>query len=570
MRDRAEQQRLDVLRSFDVLDTPAESDFDELTALAAELCGTRISLVSLIDADRQWFKSRHGVAVCETSLDESFCVHALESEDVLVIPDARLDARVSEYRCVREDPYFRFYAGAPLVADGEILGTLCVADSEARDLRSAQRRQLRVLAAQVVAQLLIRRQAAKLAKTIEEMHSTKRMLDGVLKHTDVLIYAKDVHGRYVMVNPAVQQATGTTVDMIGRTDHDLFAPDIVEEYRRNDSRIMTSGERQIFTEHVVGPDGQYRTYKSTKFPVYDDAGVIIGTAGLSTDVSELEAARAAHEESETRLRTLVEHSPVAIVVIDQDGGLAYVNPAAVILCGATSDSGLQGRRALDLVVPEDRRSIAALLGSVLRAEPDAKTGRARIRRGDDDITVEVTVSRINYSGKPALQAEVRDITADLSDREHLENIANTDALTEMLNRRAWTSRVTSMRADSQPGLVLAMIDIDRFKAYNDSHGHLAGDDLLRQIADVLRTSARRSDVLARWGGEEFVVALSGIDTSESVDILEHIRCAMPAAQTCSIGYTAWADDEDLNACIARADEALYAAKRAGRNRIVGL
>src|SRR4051812_31251014 len=127
-RGAAECRRLEALRSFAVLDTPSETDFDDLTTLAAELCGTRVALISLVDADRQWFKSRHGLDACETPREESFCVHALESHDVLVIPDARLDPRVAEYRCVREAPYFRFYAGAPLIAaDGEILGTLCVA-----------------------------------------------------------------------------------------------------------------------------------------------------------------------------------------------------------------------------------------------------------------------------------------------------------------------------------------------------------------------------------------------------------------------------------------------------------
>ncbi|PRC46217.1 sensor domain-containing diguanylate cyclase, partial [Mycobacterium sp. ITM-2017-0098] len=305
----------------------------------------------------------------ETPREESFCVHALESHDILVIPDARLDPRVADYRCVREAPYFRFYAGAPLIAaDGEVLGTLCVADTAPRNLSAIQRKQLAVLAAQVMAQLEIRRQAAQLANTVQDMRDTKRMFDGVLKHTDVLIYAKDVAGRFVMVNPAVQDAARIAEDMVGRSDYDFFDHDLADEYRRNDQRIMASGQRQVFTERIVHSDGSHRTYQSTKFPVYDEVGNVIGIAGVSTDVTELEAERAAHEEAEGRLRTLVEQSPVAIIVISQTGVLTYVNPAAVTLCGATDKTELQGRRAVDLTAADERENIAALIDSVLDGE----------------------------------------------------------------------------------------------------------------------------------------------------------------------------------------------------------
>lgn len=572
----SEERRLRTLHSYAVLDTPAEPAFDDLTELAAELCAAPTALISLVDAERQWFKSRRGIDAQETPRGESFCVHALGSHDVLVIPDASLDPRVADYQCVREEPRYRFYAGAPLVAaDGAVLGTLCVVDTKPRDLASAQRRYLAVLAAQVVAQLEIRRQAAELITVVREMSETKRMLDGVLRHTDVLIYAKDLAGRYVMVNPAIQQATRVTEDMIGRTDHDLFAREIADEYRRNDRRIMTAGQRQVFTERIVHEDGTHRSYQSTKFPVYDDAGVIIGMAGVSTDVTDLETSRAAHEDAEIRLRTVVEQSPVAISVIAETGVLVYVNPAAVALCGAAHSSELHGRHALDLVVSDQRESIAALITSVLAGEPTTKSGRTQLLRVDNRIVqVEFTISRIQYSGVPALQAEVRDITADLSDRENLEHAANTDALTHLLNRRAWALRVQAIVGDRsaarRPGvLVIAMIDIDHFKIYNDTYGHPAGDDLLLHIAQVFQANIRPDDVLARWGGEEFVVALPCPTAADALGILDRLNAAMPTPQTCSIGYAEWTERDDLDACIGRADKALYAAKNAGRNCIIG-
>ncbi|MFI2841849.1 diguanylate cyclase domain-containing protein [Mycolicibacterium sp. PDY-3] len=572
----SEERRLRTLHSYAVLDTPAEPAFDDLTELAAELCAAPTALISLVDSDRQWFKSRRGIDAQETPRGESFCVHALASHEVLVIPDASRDPRVADYLCVREEPHYRFYAGAPLIAaDGAVLGTLCVVDTKPRDLEATQRRHLAVLAAQVIAQLEIRRQAAALAAVVREMSETKRMLDGVLRHTDVLIYAKDLAGRYVMVNPAIVQATRVTEDMIGRTDHDLFARELADEYRRNDRRIMAAGQRQVFTERIVHEDGTHRSYQSTKFPVYDDAGVVIGMAGVSTDVTDLETARAAHEDAEMRLRTVVEQSPVAISVIAESGVLVYVNPAAVALCGAVRNSDLHGKLALDLVVSDQRDGIAALIASVLAGEPTTKSGRTQLLRLDNRmVPVEFTISRIQYSGVPALQAEVRDITADLSDREHLELAANTDALTQLLNRRAWTLRVQAIvdarSAASQSGvLVIAMIDIDHFKVYNDTYGHPAGDDLLRHIAQVFQANVRPDDVLARWGGEEFVVALPCPTTTDALGVLDRLKTAMPTPQTCSIGYAAWTEHDDLDTCISRADKALYAAKDAGRNCIIG-
>ena len=212
----SETQRVQALKSFAVLDTPAERNFDDLTELAAELCDVPVSLVTLVDADRQWFKSRRGIDSTSTPRDESFCVHVLDSTDVVEIPDARRDARVAHYDCVRGEPGFRFYAGAPLrTADGHGLGTLCVADYEPRRLSETQRRQLIVLAAQVMAQLEVRRQAIALQAALEEARTSERMLQGVLNHTDVLIYAKDLDGKYVMVNPATTQATRVTENMIG-------------------------------------------------------------------------------------------------------------------------------------------------------------------------------------------------------------------------------------------------------------------------------------------------------------------------------------------------------------------
>lgn len=142
-----EAPRLQALRVRAMLDTPAEERFDRLTRLAQHLFGVQIALVSLIDADRQWFKSRQGLDVCETARDISFCGHAILASDLFVVPDATLDARFADNPLVLGAPHIRFYAGAPLSSsDGYRLGTLCIIDSTPRTLSDKERIMLRDMA----------------------------------------------------------------------------------------------------------------------------------------------------------------------------------------------------------------------------------------------------------------------------------------------------------------------------------------------------------------------------------------------------------------------------------------
>ncbi|GAA4934908.1 sensor domain-containing diguanylate cyclase [Actinoplanes utahensis] len=152
----------------------------------------------------------------------------------------------------------------------------------------------------------------------------------------------------------------------------------------------------------------------------------------------------------------------------------------------------------------------------------------------------------------------------------LEAMAFTDMLTALPNRRAWQETMDRMIAragqDGAP-LTVAIADLDHFKRYNDTRGHAAGDELLRQAAAAFASELRADDFLARWGGEEFVVALPATGTSPAVEVLDRLRAATPDGQTCSIGVATWNGTETVEQLLQRADEALYTAKNEGRNRI---
>ena len=173
-----EADRLAALYSLNVLDSEPEKDFDDIVSLAANICGVPMSLVSLIDTDRQWFKAGIGTDVTETARDLSFCAHTILGQDLLVVPDAREDARFAGNPAVSAPNGLRMYAGAPLItSDGFGLGALCVFDSEPRRLEAEQLQALRALARQVTSQLELRRYATALAGTTARLQELERRKD---------------------------------------------------------------------------------------------------------------------------------------------------------------------------------------------------------------------------------------------------------------------------------------------------------------------------------------------------------------------------------------------------------
>jgi GAF domain-containing protein len=175
-----DRKRLEVLWQYDVLDTVPEQVFDDLTELAASICEAPIALLTLVDEKRQWFKSKVGVSLSETSRDVSFCGHAILQRELFIVPDATRDERFARNPLVTAEPQIRFYAGAPLISpDGYALGTLCVIDQVPHTLRPDQKRALQILSRHVMTQLELRRHALELARTREERDNMRRDLHKV-------------------------------------------------------------------------------------------------------------------------------------------------------------------------------------------------------------------------------------------------------------------------------------------------------------------------------------------------------------------------------------------------------
>ena len=179
-------------------------------------------------------------------------------------------------------------------------------------------------------------------------------------------------------------------------------------------------------------------------------------------------------------------------------------------------------------------------------------------------------------------AGIRSVAQDVTEQRMMENererllakvaaLARTDALTGLPNRRAWDEELRREAARAERhghGYTVAIVDLDHFKAYNDRFGHPAGDELLRTIGTRWRTALRATDIVARYGGEEFALLLPQCPPREALNLTERLRAGVPAAQTLSGGVAVWDRGESVEALMGRADAALYAAKKAGRNRVL--
>jgi anti-sigma regulatory factor (Ser/Thr protein kinase) len=217
-----EVARLAALRKYRILDTDPEEAFDDLTLLASHVCGTPIALISLIDADRQWFKSRVGLTIAETSRSVSFCTHAIQQRELFVVADARDDAKFRDNPFVVGENGIRFYAGAPLITpNGHALGTLCVIDKVPRVLTKEQIEALGALKRQVEAQLELRANLFELdealkardqaeAAQVRLVGELRESLDNVRKLSALIPYCSEC--QFDMTIPADPRAIPTVTD----------------------------------------------------------------------------------------------------------------------------------------------------------------------------------------------------------------------------------------------------------------------------------------------------------------------------------------------------------------------
>lgn len=375
-----EPKRLAALWEYAVLDTLAESSFDDLTELASQICETPIALVSLIDSDRQWFKSRVGLEVRQTPRDLAFCAHAiLEPGQVFQVHDAHDDPRFADNPLVTGAPHIRFYAGMPLVtADNHALGTLCVIDHAPRELTPAQHRTLQVLGRHVI-KLLELRKALTQRDRLELM---KRQLALAVEQSQASVMIVNQAGNIEYVNPKFSQLTGYSAsEVVGRNPRLLQAGQMREQEYAGMWHTISSGaiwhgqfcnrkkNGDIFWEQasispIMGPDGQITHYVAVK-----------------EDITEKRQEKAKWHQLMSLQRAILEHAGHAIISTSANGVITSFNPSAERMLGWRADEmvGLQTPAVFhDLdEVAQRAREFSAELGKPIGPGLEVIVARAR-------------------------------------------------------------------------------------------------------------------------------------------------------------------------------------------------
>ncbi|MEQ8317602.1 MAG: PAS domain S-box protein [Phycisphaerales bacterium] len=302
--DSHERERLRELQNCDILDTDYEPAFDNLTKLAASLLGTPIALVSLVDEDRQWFKSHFGLGARETPRSQAFCDYAIAGEDVLVIPDATKDDRTRCNPLVTGEPSIRAYAGAPLrLPSGKAIGTLCAIDTEPRSFSAEDLRTLEDLAAQVVHLIQLRQQALEYDTVATELRT-------ILDSVPALIYFKDGANNILNLNKAAAAAMRLDVDeVVGRHSEEFFPQKDARKFLEDDLEVLETGRPKLGIEEThEGGDGEPLTIRTDKIPLRNRSGTFDRLVAIATDVTALRAAESQLDETNQRLALAMQGS----------------------------------------------------------------------------------------------------------------------------------------------------------------------------------------------------------------------------------------------------------------------
>ncbi len=417
-----EARRIEILRQYAILDTEPEQALDDLTALAAQICGAPIALISLVDEHRQWFKARIGLDMAETPRDISFCTHAVQQRDLFIVPDATQDERFAGNPLVTAEPRIRFYAGAPLISpEDTALGALCVIDHVPRTLTPGQEQALRVLARQVMTHLELRRHTRELA----ESESKFRLLAENI--TDVFWIASPDLKQMYYVSPGYERIWARSAEDLYANPHQ-WAECILADEREHVLGVfgtLMENEPSVSVEYRISrPDGTVRWVLDRGFQVRDVAGRLVRLTGIVADITE----RKQTDLATQHMAALVRFSDDAIIGKDLNSIISSWNKGAEKLFGYSADEMVG--TSITRLIPTDRQNEENhILGKIACGESVDHFETVRQTKSGRLIHVSVTASPIKDSEGRVIG--VSKVARDITERQLAqEQIAEQAALLE--------------------------------------------------------------------------------------------------------------------------------------------
>ncbi|TFH48228.1 MAG: PAS domain S-box protein, partial [Lysobacterales bacterium] len=412
---------------------------------------------------------------------------------------------------------------------------------------------------------------------------SEERLRAVFDHSPVTIDLKDTQGRYLLVNRNYAAQHGEAVETIpGSHTSDIYPMEAAKAIRAHEMAVLDWG-KAIEREYRIKRNGTESTQLVVKFPIRDAAGEIAGIGGIGTDITERKRAEAALALSEERFQGLYDNSPDMYFTVAEDSTIISVNQFGADYLGYSKES-LIGEPFWILVHAEDLSFVQEQIGSAFADHMDEGELEFRMARRDQSVLwIQERIRLLpKTSTAPAeLRIVCRDVTEAHNLSQELSYQASHDSLTGLVNRRELENRLARVletaRTDSSHH-ALCYLDLDQFKVINDTCGHVAGDELLRQLSEVLRMKVRRRDTLARLGGDEFGVLMEHCVLRQAERVANTLRRCVEEFRfswenkTFSVGVSiglvpVTSDSGSVASALSAADTACYVAKDQGRNRV---
>jgi diguanylate cyclase (GGDEF)-like protein/PAS domain S-box-containing protein len=432
----------------------------------------------------------------------------------------------------------------------------------------------------VTPQVLARRELEIRNREVERLNSELRqsqeLLQRFIEHSPAVVFVVDTASRFLLVNQQFEFALKRQADQIlGRTDAELFDAATAHATRARDLEVLTTGEPVAYEQLLPLADGLH-IFLAIKFPIFDAQGEVYAVGGIATDITERKQMEEALRISEQRYRSLVELSPDGIAII-QEERFVYMNQQGLRILGTGDPAELLHRPILDRVHADHRDLAQTRLDQVQHDGQRVNFVEIKITRLDGQmIDVEIAGAPIIYQDQPAVHIIFRDITERKTYEAQIQHLAFTDALTGLPNRRRLYDlgdAVLEAPHSTAGNTALLYLDLNRFKAINDTLGHDTGDALLVQVAMRLEACIRTSDTLARLGGDEFAVLLPDSTLIQARAVAERMleRLTQPfdlQGQLIHLGGSigiavSTAGDTPFSTLLSWADIAMYRAKAAG-------